>query len=154
MIIDDKLMKYVVFKKRTEMEIRQKCKRLEYTDNYIEEIVEYLKENEYINDERYVEKYINNLMRLKKASVYEIKIDLIKRGVNDEYIDNYVSMHSDELYEFEKDSAKKIVMKKLKTEDIDKVKRYLKNKGYSYDSINEAIDNFEQLSDNSVDVLN
>ena len=81
MIIDDKLRRYVVFKKRTEMEISQKCKRLEYNEEYIEEIIQYLSENEYIDDVKYVEKYINNILKLKKSSIFEIKMDLLRRGI-------------------------------------------------------------------------
>lgn len=148
MIIDDKLMKYVVFKKRTEMEIRQKCKRLEYTDEYIEDIIQYLTENEYINDSRYVERYINNVLKLKKSSIFEMKMDLLRRGVKEEYIDSYIESHQTELEEFENDSARKIVEKKAQTTEIEKIKRYLRGKGYSYTSIVDAIDNNRTLQDN------
>ncbi len=141
MIIDDKLMRYVVFKKRTEMEIRQKCKRLEYNEEYIEEIIQYLSENEYIDDVKYVEKYINNILKLKKSSIFEMKMDLLRRGIKENYIDDYVESHQEELEKFEKDSAKQIVRKKMQNTEIEKIKRYLKGKGYSYSSISEAIDN-------------
>lgn len=141
MIIDDKLMRYVVFKKRTEMEIRQKCKRLEYNEEYIEEIIQYLSENEYIDDVKYVEKYINNILKLKKSSIFEMKMDLLRRGIKENYIDDYVESHQEELEKFEKDSAKQIVRKKMQITEIEKIKRYLKGKGYSYSSISEAIDN-------------
>lgn len=141
MIIDDKVMKYVVFKKRTEMEIRQKCKRLEYNEEYIEEIVKYLSENEYIDDIKYVEKYINNILKLKKSSVYEIKMNLLRRGIKEEYIDDYIESHRANLEKFEKDSAQQIMKKKIQNMEIEKIKRYLKGKGYSYNSILEAIDN-------------
>lgn len=145
MIIDDKLMKYVVFKKRTEMEIRQKCKKLEYTDEYIEEVIQYLTENEYINDSRYVEKYINNILKLKKSSIFEMKMDLLRRGVKEEYIDNYIELHRTELEKFENDSARKIVEKRIQTTEIEKIKRYLRGKGYSYTSITDAIDTSKTL---------
>lgn len=148
MIIDDKLMKYVVFKKRTEMEIRQKCKKLEYTDEYIEDVIQYLTENEYINDSRYVERYINNVLKLKKSSIFEMKMDLLRRGVKEEYIDSYIESHQTELEEFENDSARKIVEKKAQTTEIEKIKRYLRGKGYSYTSIVDAIDNIRTLQDN------
>ena len=89
MIVDDKIMKYIVFKKRTEEELKNKCKMLKYDDETIEQIVEYLKENGYINDEVYVEKYRKNVMRLKACSIREIKIDLMKRGINEDLIDKY-----------------------------------------------------------------
>lgn len=149
MIIDDKLMKYVVFKKRTESEIRLKCKMLEYTEEYTEQIIEYLKENEYINDIKYVDKYINNIMKLKKSSIFEMKMDLLKRGIKEEYIEEYMNNHEEELSEFELISAKKIVEKKKQLDELEKVKKYLRNKGYSYNSITQAIDNFSNLEDNN-----
>ena len=42
MILEDKFMKYVVFKKRTENEVRRKCETLKYNEENIDEIIEYL----------------------------------------------------------------------------------------------------------------
>ncbi len=143
MIVDDKLMKYVIFKKRTEKEVRQKCQKLQYTEEYIEEIIEYLSENDYINNKKYVEKYIQNTMRLKTASIYEIKIDLLRRGVEEEYIEDYIYKNIEELEEYEKESAQKLAKKKSTNSEIEKIKKYLMSKGYKYDSISMAIDNLK-----------
>ncbi len=146
MIIDNKLMKYVIFKKRTENEVRKKCKMLDYTEEYTDEILEYLKEAEYINDEIYVQKYIQNVIRLKNSSVFEIKMDLIRRGIDEDLIDKYVD---DDLYEFEEQSAIKLAEKKFRVDgDILKVKKYLLNKGYNHTNVTKAIDNIENLGDN------
>lgn len=145
MILDDKFMKYVVFKKRTESEVRQKCKMLNYEEEQIEEIIEYLKENSYIDDEIYVDKYIKNVMKLKKCSINEIKIDLIRRGVDENLIEKYLT---DEVYKYEEESAKLLALKKLKTTEKEKVKRYLLNKGFSYSNVAKAIDNYDVLEDN------
>ena len=145
MIIEDKLMKFVLFKKRTENEVREKCKILKYNDELIEEIIDYLKENNYINDEIYVEKYIQNVMRLKNCSVNEIKIDLLRRGVDEGIIDKYIN---DEVYEFEEKSAEILAIKKIKTMEIQKLKKYLLNKGFSYNNVSKAIDNLTNLDDN------
>ncbi len=148
MIIDDKLMKYVVFKRRTEKEVRQKCERLEYTEEYIDEVIEYLSENKYIDDVIYVEKHIKNIMALKNSSVYEMRVDLLKRGVPQEYIDAYMNTHMEELNDFENESARKLAIKKSKSMEIEKIKRHLMGKGYSYANIADAIDNLELLNDN------
>lgn len=146
MIIDSKLMKYVLFKKRTEHEVREKCKKLDYTQEYTDEIIDYLKEAEYINDELYVKKYISNLIKLKKASVAEVKLDFMKRGIDFDMIDYDLL---EELYEHEKESAVYLANKKYKAGDeIDKIKRYLGGKGYSYSNISNAIDNLQILDDN------
>ena len=150
MIIDDKLMKYVVFQKRTVFEVRQKCIKLDYTEDYIDEIIDYLEENDYLNDKKYVEKYIKNIMRLKSCSMYEIKVSLLKKGVAEEYISDYMNQNIEELTDFEYESAKKLIYKKaIQVQDIDKVKKYMISKGYSFDSINEGIDNFNNLKDNN-----
>ena len=101
MIIDDKLMKYVIFKKRTEKEVRQKCQKLQYTEDYIDEVIEYLMGNSYINDKVYVEKYIQNIMRLKTSSIFEMKMDLLRRGVEEDYIEDYISKNLEDLEDFE-----------------------------------------------------
>lgn len=148
MIVDDKLMKYVIFKKRTEKEVRQKCQKLQYTEEYIEEIIEYLTENNYINDKIYVEKYIQNTIRLKTSSIYEMKIDLLRRGVSEDYIESYLNQNLIELEEYEQESAIKLAKKKSASAEIEKIKKYLTAKGYKYDSISLAIDNLKEMKDN------
>ena len=146
MIIDSKLMKYVLFKKRTEYEVREKCKTLNYTSDYIDEIIDYLREAEYINDEIYITKYINNLLKLKKSSVAEVKLDFMKRGLDFDKVDSELV---ESLYEHEKESAILLAEKKYKAgDDSDKIKRYLSGKGYTYSNISNAIDNLKKLDDN------
>ena len=60
MIIDDKIMYYVLYKKRTESEVRKKCTTLNYENDYIDEILDYLKEAGYVNDEI----YIKNILKI------------------------------------------------------------------------------------------
>ena len=145
MILEDKFMKYVVFKKRTENEVRNKCKTLKYDEENIDEIIEYFKENDYINDEKYVERYIQNVMRLKNSSINEIKIDLLRRGIDDSLIEKNIT---EELEEYEEKSAIILANKKIKTMELEKLKRYLLNKGFSYSNVSKAIDNLKDLDDN------
>lgn len=147
MILNDKLMRYVLFKKRTENEIRNKCRQLKYDDDYIEEAIAYLKEAGYINDRIYIEKYIANVKILKHFSRNEIRMDLIRRGIDTDLID--FALENEELNEFELESASYLVNKKMKLgEDIEKVKRFLLNKGYSYSNVSKAIDNWNNIIDN------
>ena len=145
MIIEDKLIKYVVFKKRTINEVRQKCKLLKYDEELTESILEYLCENGYLNDENYVERYIQNVMRLKNISINEIKIDLLRRGIEEELIEKYIT---EKVKEFETNSAQILAEKKIKTMEVEKVKRYLLNKGFSYINVTKAIDNLQVIDDN------
>ncbi len=147
MIVDDKVMKYVVFKKRTAEEVRKKCLTLNYEENYIDEIIEYLKEAGYIDDKVYIQKYINDIKKLKHMSIAQIRNDLIRRGLDSDLIDNIIM--TEDINEFEFESAKYLLNKKLKLgEDIDKVKKFLLNKGYSYSNVLKAIDNLDNIEDN------
>jgi len=147
MIVDDKIMHYVLYKKRTENEVRKKCSMLKYDDTQTEEIISYLREAEYINDNVYIKKYINDVKKLKHMSVNQVKNDLIRRGVDSNLLDS--SMIEEELCDFELESAEYLVNKKIKLgEDIEKIKRFLLNKGYSYSNVSKAIDNLENMEDN------
>ena len=151
MIIDDKLMKYVLFKKRTIQEVRNKCSTLSYDDEYIDEIIAYLIENGYLNDEIYVMKYILNAVKLKKKSIQELRIDLLRRGIDGDTIEKYITP---ELSEHEEKVAEELAVKKYKScNDILKVRKYLSGKGYSSEIINKVIDSLSEISDNNIERL-
>ena len=67
-----KVFKYIMFKKRTENEIRNKF-RTQIQEEMLEEIIEYLKEAGYINDYNFIEKQVNEYMNLKNMSIQEMK---------------------------------------------------------------------------------
>lgn len=147
MILDDKLMKYVLFKRRTVQEVKDKCKLLGLSSEYIEEVIAYLIENGYLDDEVYVMKYILGIIKLKKKSVQEIRFDLLKRGINEMLIEKYIT---EELHRFEIKCAIELAKKKYKEcKDILKTKKYLASKGYAMDSINKAIDTLKEISNNN-----
>lgn len=147
MILDDKLMKYVLFQKRTVQEVKNKCRLLGYTEDYIEEIIAYLIENGYLDDELYAMKFILNTIKLKKRSSKEIKFDLLRRGINEDTIDKY--MDTPEINDFELKCALELAKKKFKEcHDILKVKKYLLNKGYRTQFVNKAIDTLKEISNN------
>ena len=145
MILDDKLMKYVLFQKRTVQEVKLKCQSLGFTEEYIEEIIAYLIENGYLDDDLYTMKYILNVMKLKKKSIQEIRFDLLRRGINESIIEKYITK---ELKEYEIKVAIELAKKKYKAcEDFLKVKKYLAGKGYSREVINKVIDSLKEISD-------
>ena len=130
-----KVMKFIVFKKRTEQEVRNKFAN-SIEDNMLEDIIEYLKEANYLDDNEYIEKAINNFRLLKNLSLKEIKYKLLAKGLNKNDIEDYFYENKDDLNEYEKQSAKNIYNKKKKDKDDEEIKQYLLKKGYNYDNIN------------------
>lgn len=136
-----KVLKYALYKKRTEQEIRQKFEK-ELEENMLDDIIEVLKDNSYINDNNYIERAVNEFINLKKLSIKEIKYKLISKGIKSSLADDYVSEHIEELSEYEINSARSLINKKKDTMTDDEIRMYLLKKGYSSDSIKKALLSF------------
>ena len=124
-----KVMKFIVFKKRTENEVRQKFQNL-IEENMLEDIIQYVKDAGYINDYEYIEKQVNEYKLLKTLSIKEIKYKLLSKGLSKGLIEDYIQANYDELQEYEKISLEKIINKKSESMDEEKLKQYLFKKGY------------------------
>ena len=135
-----RVLKYILYKKRTEQEIRNKFIQT-IDENLLEDIIEYLKEANYISDKEYIEKTINNFMILKNLSIKEIQYKLLSKGINKNDIEEYVYQNKDELEEYEIKSATNILYKKSSSMDPDEIKQYLLKKGYKADNIKIALEN-------------
>lgn len=125
-----KVFKYIMFKKRTEGEIRNKF-RAQIEEDMLEDIIEYLKEAGYIDDYNFIERQVNEYMNLKSMSIQEIKYKLMTKGIERKLIDKYVDEHREELEEYEKKSAENIKSKKASQMDEQEIKQYLYKKGYT-----------------------
>lgn len=134
-----KVMKYIVFKKRTEQEVRTKFEN-SIEPNMLEDIIEYLKEAKYLDDKEYIEKAINNFKVLKNLSLKEVKYKLLLKGLNKNDIEDYLYDNKEELNEYEVISARNIIYKKQRDMDIEEMKQYLYKKGYKSENVEKAIE--------------
>ena len=134
-----KVLKNVLYKKRSEQEIRKKFNDT-IEENLFDDIIEYLKEAKYINDKEYIEKTINNFMVLKNLSRKEIKYKLIAKGLRKDEVEDYFYENRDELEQYEIKSAYNIINKKINSTEIDEIKQSLAKKGYTEDCICKAIE--------------
>ena len=133
-----KVMNYIMYKKRTEYEVRTKfSKTLE--ENLLDDIIDYIKNAGYLSDEKYIERAVNEFRALKNFSIREIKYKLISKGIKNSLIEDYISNNYDELNIYEIESAKRIVKKKKSQMELNKIKDYLRKKGYTEESTKEAI---------------
>ena len=134
-----KVLKYILYKKRSENEIRTKFAPT-IEENMLDDIIEYLKQAGYIDDSIYIEKTINNFMILKNLSIKEIKYKLLSKGLDKNQIEDYIYSHKDELEEYEKKSAQNIIYKKSSSMEEQELKEYLLKKGYKSDNIEKAFE--------------
>ena len=134
-----KILKYILYKKRTEQEIRNKFSST-IDENMLEDIIEYLKEAKYIDDNEFIEKTINNFIALKNLSIKEIQYKLQAKGINKNDIEDYISENRENLEEYEIKSIENIIYKKSATMEEEEIIQYLLKKGYKLENIKKAIE--------------
>jgi len=133
-----KVLKYVIYKKRSENEIRRKFQN-DIDENMLDDIIQELKDNNYISDENYIERAVNEFMALKNLSLKQIKYKLQSKGISNDLIEDYFSAHSDELTEYEIKSICNILNKKSDVHAEEIIQNLLK-KGFEYDNVKEALE--------------
>lgn len=138
-----KILKYILYKKRSENEVRTKFATT-IEENLLEDIIEYLKQAKYINDKEYIKKTANNYIALKNLSIKEIKYKLLSKGLNKNDIEDYIYENKEDLEEYEIKSASNIIYKKATSMEQEEIKQYLLKKGYKKENINKAIEKKEK----------
>lgn len=133
-----KVLKYVIYKKRSENEIRRKFQN-DIDSNMLEDIIEELKENNYISDTQYIERAVNEFMALKDLSLKQIKYKLQSKGISNDLIEDYFSANREDLNEYEIKSAGNIITKKY-DEPAEEIIQNLLKKGFEYDNVKEALE--------------
>lgn len=96
---------------RTEGEIISKMKVRGYAEKIIQNTIEQLKENRYLDDQRYAEVYLDNLKKYKTFGYYGIKKKLMEKRLSSSVIENALS---EGLSEEEEVKIAKRFLKKLK----------------------------------------
>lgn len=137
-------VKYLALKLRTSYEISQKLNELGYDDKTIEKVIENLTEIDYLDDYKYAVKFISEKSKLKPKSVKMLSMELKYKGVRDDIIDRAF----EEIDLNEDDVAYELLRKKylrytsFEEKDINKMRTFLLNRGFSFKQISNAISKF------------
>lgn len=149
-IIINKITKWCAYQDRSEFECIQKLKTIGAEEQDIPEIIQFLKDENYLNEERFVKSYINGKMNLKKWGLEKIKLylknkyrieeDVINKALQEinreEYLNTLQKILIRKKQILEKKEKDKSVLKK-------KIINFAVSKGYDYSSIYEVINNLK-----------
>ena len=170
--VKTKVLKYILYKKRTEKEVKQKFSS-SANQNLLEDIIEELKQNGYLSDENYVERAVHEFLAINTLSMKEIRNKLYAKGIESDIIDSYFSNNAEILENYEIECAKKLIHKKAQLESIEneqelqskrksqeqvgidnkrkieiinkeEIENYLYKKGYSSENIKTAFEQIEE----------
>ena len=133
-----KMLKYILYKKRTEKEIRNKFGN-SVKEELLEDILEELKKNKYIDDNNYIKRAVDEYINLNTLSIKEIKYKLYSKGINYDLIEDFIYNNLERMEEYELQSARKIVLKKQNLMETDEIKAFLNKKGYKIETIKVAL---------------
>lgn len=133
----NKALDIISFKDNTTYEIRNKLYKKGYDDIIISDVLEKLKEYNFIDDNKYAQSYVNSCLTYKKYGKNKIIYMLKQKGISSSIISN-LNFNND--LEFE--TAKNVFYKKLSSLDKydnnkkkEKLYRHLSSKGYSSEVI-------------------
>mgnify|MGYP001598281383 FL=1 len=135
---------------RSSGEIRQKMKRKDFSEREISEVLAFLDQKKFIDDEKFVRNYIRYQLDQKPQGKFKLKIGLLALKVPGEMIDRALSEYgSDEEKLMAKESAEKWLNRKKsikKEEKRDKLARYLAGRGFGWEIIRSVLENNNKIS--------
>lgn len=127
-------------------ELRRKAERKDYATDVVEDVLYELQEKNYINDERFAQKYAKDKSRLKKWGPNKIKAHLRKKGISRTVADKaaeQIHQATDtekRLLELTQKREKRFLREDNELKRKQKVVNYLLQKGYRPESIYKHID--------------
>lgn len=138
-------LKLLGYKSRSEYEIKEKMINKGFSKDSIEKSLQYFREENYINDREYAERYIKDRINLKKLGYHRIKNELYKRNIDSSIVEELLNEYISFSDEYER--ALELAIKKAKTtyrsQDVQALYRklggYLQRQGYSMDIITKVL---------------
>ena len=98
-----------------------------------ENIIQKLLDKKYLDDYKFAEWYVENRFVKKGISKKRLKMELMKKGVAREIVDEVIDDRDDE------EEIRKVIAKKRSKYDDEKLMGYLVRQGFSYDLVKQVL---------------
>ena len=153
--IKQRAFRYLGRRQHSTSELRIKLKQKGYETEFINEVLDDLKQKNYLDDTKFAEMFVEEKIKLKLWGEQKLRSELIKRGIKSEIISDVIR---NKVSEQDKLSYAMILASKkynalmnrgLNNETIkNKLVTFLKSRGYYYDVIKEVCDELIIEDDN------
>ena len=135
-------LEWVLMRPRSEKEVRDYLRKKIYErkieEEYINLIIEKLRNKNYLDDAKFAEYYVENRFVKKGISKKRLKMELMKKGVDAETIERVLDGRNDE------EEILKIIAKKRAKYDDEKLIAYLCRQGFPYQLVQSLVANHEK----------
>src|SRR5690606_13233254 len=135
-------LKLLSYRARSEKEVYIALKRKGFEENYINDAINYCKENNYLDDFSFAESFVRDKINLSKLGTERIRYELKLKGISKEIINRVLKIDKDEQFEIAMEiGAKRLKLYKNDSKDAiyRKLSGFLQRKGYSYDIISKVL---------------
>ena len=143
--IKQKLVNYCVYQDRCHAEVEQKMRDFVLIPEAKEEILLYLMQENYLNEERFTRSYIRGKFYIKHWGKTKIKMHLKQKGISDKLITNSFSEIDEDDYLKEIEKLKNNYSEKIQGlndyQKKSKIIKYLLGKGFEYEVILRIFEN-------------
>ena len=126
----------------------------EYPEDLINQAIQKLKSQGYLNDELYAKSYLNEQLVTTSNGPYKIRRGLLEKKISEDIIDEVLENYGEEE---QRSKINKIIEKKMKANHNkggvvlrQKISLDLKNMGYEISLINEGLSKFDFSQDASI----
>ncbi len=148
--IRDYSLRLIEFRDRTQKELCDKLKEKGYSENDIDDEIEFLKSYGYINDARFAEHYIHDAINLKKWGKIRIRTELIRKGIDRDIIDDSIE---EAFLDIEDDRVFSQMQIRFKNSDFSNIKErtrifnFFMRRGFSAEEIKGAMNKMCSFDD-------
>ncbi|USN97513.1 MAG: regulatory protein RecX [Candidatus Nomurabacteria bacterium] len=137
-----RLLNLIYARPRSEYEIRTKLRLKKFEQEEIDQLVDKLKKEGYLNDKEFANWWVNSRKLTRNISSLKLKSELAQKGIKGEVVEDALANNFSK--EDELNSLKDLVKnKKNKYESEQKLMSYLVSKGFNYSQIKEVLNKEE-----------
>ena len=94
----DKMAKYCAYQERCVKDVRDKLKAFDLPQEEKHEILDYLLDNRFVNDERYAKSFVRGKINQSGWGVNKIRFHLIQKGIDKDIIEEALGQTDEEVY--------------------------------------------------------
>ena len=153
-LIYDESIKYLSRKMRSINEMRSYLKKKEYSSDIIDNVIELLIKQGYLDDLVFSKAFVHDKLSLSNYGPFKIRKELQKNYILEEYINDSLTVYSKEI---EEERVIKLISKAIKT-NHNKGKSFLKQKilndlvnlGYHKDIITNNLYLIDEMDDSDI----
>jgi len=147
--IRQKLVKFCLYRDRCHSEVEEKMKEFFMIPEVKDEILLFLINEKYLNEERFTRSYIRGKFYINHWGKEKIKLNLRSKKIPEKLILNCINeIHEDDYIKQIRLFIEKLSLKFQELNQYQKKNKILKfliSKGYEYDLINKEIEYFPEL---------